>query len=250
MSLIIPKTLDLNVAEFAEIAFPGGGWFVEAGGHDGITQSNTLALDKEKWRGLMIEPSPVSFGELRKNRPEVIAANVALVDSPDVKFLDGTFHSGSPLATAHPALKSRDSAAYGRSGYLSRSWRTMIRALGWKSRTPTTRVKATTLTDLIEEVGISQIDLFVLDVEGLEISVLEGFSFAQKPRAIVIETRSSDAMEINEFLLNKGYFLVANLSNFSRQTHPGWSGDHQDFLWISNSETQILSRVREMSFWS
>ena len=37
----------------------GPGTFVEAGAHDGLTQSNTLLLERIRdWRGLLIEPSP------------------------------------------------------------------------------------------------------------------------------------------------------------------------------------------------
>ena len=36
-----------------------GGFFVEAGAHDGFTQSNTYWLERFRgWRGLLVEPMP------------------------------------------------------------------------------------------------------------------------------------------------------------------------------------------------
>jgi hypothetical protein len=36
-----------------------GGYFVEAGAHDGFTQSNTYLLERRHgWRGLLVEPMP------------------------------------------------------------------------------------------------------------------------------------------------------------------------------------------------
>jgi len=241
-----PKSLERNILEFAELAFPGGGFFVEAGGHDGLKYSNTLALDATKWSGLMIEPSPVSFPLLRKNRPEVLAANVALVGSPDIKFIHGTFHSGSPLASAHPGLMSRDSRAFAGQGIFRRIVQKFAKILRLSVPVPLTQVPATTLTQLLADMKVSAIDLFILDVEGLELSVLEGFTFSLKPRVFVIETRTADAMKISNIMLKNGFVLAANFSNFDPESHPNWSGDHQDFVWIRNSEDQLLSDARNL----
>ncbi len=195
----------------------------------------------------MIEPSPVSFALLRKNRPEVLAANVALVSAPDIKFIKGTFHSGSPMASAHPDLIPRDSRGFSGSGILVRIVQKFATILRLSLPVPLTKVPATTLTQLLGDMKISAIDLFTLDVEGLELSVLEGFTFSPKPRVIVIETRTSDAMKISNIMLKNGFILVANFSNFEAESHPNWSGDHQDFVWISNSDHQLLSHVRNLN---
>jgi hypothetical protein len=39
----------------------------------------------------MIDPSAISFAKLRKNRPEMSAANVALVKSGDIKSIEARF---------------------------------------------------------------------------------------------------------------------------------------------------------------
>ena len=45
------------------------GFYIECGANDGITQSNTLNLVKNKnWRGILIEPSKHSFDLCKENR--------------------------------------------------------------------------------------------------------------------------------------------------------------------------------------
>jgi hypothetical protein len=39
-----------------------GGFFIEAGAHDGVEASNTLYFEKKMgWTGLLVEPNPDSF---------------------------------------------------------------------------------------------------------------------------------------------------------------------------------------------
>lgn len=54
------------------------GFFVDIGANDGITFSNTYALELKGWRGLCIEPHPDVFEQLRRNRTcECICAAAA-----------------------------------------------------------------------------------------------------------------------------------------------------------------------------
>ena len=236
----MPKPLDAVVLEFTKRAFPEGGFYVEAGGHDGIFQSNTHALDKSKWTGLLIEPSPLSYEKLVANRPEALHANVALVETEEITLLKGTFNSGSPMASAHPELLMRDSASFTRKTFIKRVMNKFNKLVGRADAPELVSVPAKTLDNLFSELEITKVDLFSLDVEGLEIQVLNGFSFNPKPRAFIIETRSSDASTLNEIMLANGYVLAANLSNFHTSTHPNWTGDHQDYLWVSCEESAIL----------
>jgi len=53
--------------EWVDVLFPGVGYFVEAGAHDGIGDSQTYRLEQRGWRGLCVEPS-WHFRGLRQNR--------------------------------------------------------------------------------------------------------------------------------------------------------------------------------------
>src|SRR5690606_31382762 len=57
-----------------------GGWFVEAGGHDGYTHSNTYYLERFRgWRGLLVEPAPSLAREARLERTRSTVVQAALV---------------------------------------------------------------------------------------------------------------------------------------------------------------------------
>ena len=45
------------------------GFYIECGANDGVDQSNTWYFEKYKnWNGILIEPIPRIFSELKKNR--------------------------------------------------------------------------------------------------------------------------------------------------------------------------------------
>jgi len=56
------------------------GFFIEAGGFDGFTQSNTDYLERFRgWRGILVEPMPELAALARRNRPEARVLRYALV---------------------------------------------------------------------------------------------------------------------------------------------------------------------------
>ena len=61
-----------KIDQHLEKFFPNkNGYFVELGANDGISQSNTLFLEKYKnYRGVLIEPHPGNFEKCQKNRSE------------------------------------------------------------------------------------------------------------------------------------------------------------------------------------
>jgi len=72
-------------------------------------------------------------------------------------------------------------------------------------------VPAHTAQSIIDEAGNPQIDLFVLDVEGAERSVLEGIDFARaRPRHMLIEARNP--AETAAFLSKHGYGAAERLT--------------------------------------
>src|SRR5215469_15752453 len=56
------------------------GSFIEAGGNDGLSQSNSYWFERFRgWRGLLIEPVPDQARQCRHNRPRAEVINTALV---------------------------------------------------------------------------------------------------------------------------------------------------------------------------
>lgn len=78
------------------------GFFIEAGANDGIKQSNTYFYEIEKgWKGLLVEPNYRQYVECKKNRPNSIVENYALVgDQYNKDFIRGSFDSGPLSLTA------------------------------------------------------------------------------------------------------------------------------------------------------
>ena len=60
-------------------------------------------------------------------------------------------------------------------------------------------VPARTLTSVLDEVGVQEVDFFSLDVEGYELNVLKGLDLKKyRPKYILVEVKSRD--EIDAYL--------------------------------------------------
>ncbi|MEJ1961713.1 MAG: FkbM family methyltransferase [Gammaproteobacteria bacterium] len=191
-----------------------GGTFIEAGANDGIAQSNTYFLERHLgWSGLLVEPVPKYYAMCRRAR-RARTVNYALgrfeKDGEDLEILAGGLMS-LPTAVDDRLLHGRsvqEHAAFGAREYGS-GVPELIR----------TRIRA--LSNLLDEVGIREVDFFSLDVEGFELEVLYGLDFERhRPRYLLIETEQYD--EIAAFLA-PWYTLVEALS-------------HHDFLFRSSSD--------------
>src|ERR1700729_4369556 len=78
----------------AELMPQRGGTFVEAGAHDGYTQSNTYSLERHRgWAGLLIEPIPELRRQCEQRRPSSRVLGTALV-GPDAGENSGTMQFG------------------------------------------------------------------------------------------------------------------------------------------------------------
>lgn len=176
------------------------GFYIDAGAYDGVTQDYTYELEKRNWSGILIEPSVKTFNQCVENRSNKnIFINCALVGDDNIESIRGNF-DGQPTSSVNE--------------------RSMI------------KVPARTLTSILNEYNISNIDLFSLDVEGYEINVLKGLEFDKySPKYILIEMHDNYAGPVKEYLKEKNYELIANITNFNKKDNPNWSGTHNDFLY-------------------
>ncbi len=157
---------------------PGPGVFVEAGAHDGFTQSNTYYLERFRgWRGLLVEPVPELHAKAAARRPRSHVAHAALVGpgfgAPTVTVRFGDLMS--TLAEADPAHAAAGLETAGRAGY-------------------EVEVPARTLGALLDEAGLDRVDLLVLDVEGRELDALAGLDLERTaPGLVLLELLDLDA---------------------------------------------------------
>jgi FkbM family methyltransferase len=177
-----------------------GGFFVEAGGNDGYTQSNTYWLERFRdWRGLLVEPMQELYELCREERPSSTVVRAALVagdyggDTVRMRFADLM----STVAGEHED-----------------PWRThMGNVLGWRDAYDAD-VPARTLSSILDEVGAPEVDLLSLDVEGFEPSVLAGLDLERHaPRWILVEVHDeTTGRPPIEAILGDRYILYERLS--------------------------------------
>ena len=182
------------------------GFFIEAGANDGISQSNTALYEfNYGWRGLLIEPNFIKYQQCKQNRINSIVENYALVSNSYNKLeIEGNFakadYEGSLTAMVY------DKGDWVDDNLLKEKE---------KIKDELISVPAITLTKLLDKHNIQKIDFISLDVEGYEISVLNGLDFKKfTPSFIMIETTTYEERKnfIIEYMKNKNYRVIEQLS--------------------------------------
>lgn len=182
-----------------------GGFFIEVGANDGVTQSNTKRFEQfHGWTGLLIEPSPNLYEKLVKNRPNSKCYPCALGSFEEENtYVTGDF-DGSPMSSiAGERLHRR----------------------------PLVTVLMRSLQSILDETGTTRVNFLSLDVEGFEWNVLRGIDFNRVTFDYLLIELNSHHDEINALLLENGYEMVGNFSNYNLIDNPRWDGTHNDFLY-------------------
>jgi FkbM family methyltransferase len=189
-----------------------GGSYLEIGGADGLTHSNTLALrDVLGWSGVLIEPDPEMFQLLKASRghtDQVIHAAI----SPDGNIGESLLRRAGQLS-ALVGHEGRDSHSQTRAQQES-----------------TTKVSLLALTEIIR--SRPRIDYFSLDVEGAELSILRSIQWNEitPPGLITVEHnyRPVEKEGLKQLLSQNGYVEYFSEHDWLRK------GDlwmrHRDYL--------------------
>ena len=189
------------------------GVFVEAGAHDGLTQSNTALLEfSYGWTGLLVEPIPELAERCRANRPASHVEQAALV-APD--------HDADRIAMTYCNRSSIVAGGRG-SAAADAAWLEACKQLPDQRDVESYEVSvpATTLSRLLERLGSPPVDFMSLDLEGYEAPALRGLDLGRHRPALLLVEISRDRGAVDE-LLEAAYEPVAELSDH-RSESPPW----------------------------
>jgi FkbM family methyltransferase len=173
------------------------GVFVEAGAHDGYTQSNTYFLERYLgWSGVLVEPVPELREKCEKRRPRSRVVGCALVGPGHPP--QATINFGDLMSTLGDANYAEGGLAVtGRAAYAA-------------------TVPAKTLSSVLDEAGVETPDVIVLDLEGHELDALRGLDLDRHaPRFLLIETMDRAKMQPQfDALLGSHFEFAEPVSDF------------------------------------
>jgi len=223
-----------------------GGVIVESGALDGMLFSTSLGFVKGyQWRAVHVEANPDNYAQLVNNRKDAININAGLCS------MDTSLHylSDNIVKEFGVTRHFKDLDANGVTP-VSGFWEFMspsMRERWWSGvtendveRLPATPCRA--LSHLLQLFGITHVNLWILDVEGAESSVLEGFDFkAVRVDVVGIELDGTNGVKdeaCREVLRRNGFIL-------HRRGHPystgGESALGMDNEWWINTEHFTIS---------
>mgnify|MGYP006088975773 FL=1 len=190
------------------------GVFVEIGAFDGITYSNTKAIeDNLNWTGILIEPSPDCFQILSKNRPKTINIGSA-ISSVKSEYLEFYDDAGSLGGFTHILDKC-----------VQKSGRSWVDA--WKINTIPIEVNVDKLSNIFDNNKIKYVDFLSIDVNGAQLEVLETINWDVPIYVISIdfsawgEFGKNMAKKSRELLSSKGFIMDDKLDD--------------DEIWVNNN---------------
>ena len=181
------------------------GFYIELGANDGLKQSNTYHLESRMgWKGILIEPHEPNFQKLLENR----SSKNHFINCACVSFA----YSSQTYRYVYSDLMSiglddendiSDRIDHARQG---------LKFLDQSAINEIFTSTARTLDSILIETGApAEIDFLSLDVEGAELSVLQGINHdSYKFKYILVESRN--ILDLGTYLKSKGYNLLESVS--------------------------------------
>lgn len=169
------------------------GKYIELGALDGILYSNTKFFQESLgWSGVLIEPHPLAFNYLTKNRPNNYLFNDLIsceTEELKFRFFYNRYAAVSGIETTLPEEHYKI--------YFNN-------IVNMYEPQFIANMKPISLTDVIKRTQINHFDLLSLDVEGHEYEVLKSWDFSIPIDIILMETLETTP-EKNELCRNLLY---------------------------------------------
>ena len=159
------------------------GTFVDVGANDPVVGSQTHALERAGWEGVLVEPLPHFAERLRAERSAQV-----------FQFACG------------PSSRHGEHASFYVAGpYSSLRREAMVPEAEVQS---VIDVEIRALDSIIEAACLTHVDFISIDVEGFEVDVLQGFAIPRwRPKLILIEDHVT-GLRKHRYLAAQGYKLV------------------------------------------
>ncbi len=175
------------------------GIYLELGALDGILYSNTKYFeDEHNWSGILIEPHPIKFQLLIKNRPNNFCFNELISNiSTPLHFLYFTEQLTQVSGVVNSLSQHHYDAYFNNNKFIDIPKNTV-------------ELIPTSLSKIINDTGIKHIDFLSLDVEGHEYEVLLSYNFDIQIDVILIEMLGVQPDKDNlcrNILINNGYIF-------------------------------------------
>lgn len=201
----------------ADAGVPGGsphwhcyktnGTFVDVGAHDGVTFSNSYALEVGLgWHGVCVEPLEEVFAALTQARACTAVRAAAFNSSGTAQFqrLSGKAEMLSGIVGTYDALHTQRIMAE-----LNRTDEVSTAAF--------TEVPTATLASLLShpEVGVDHVDVLSVDTENSELAVLQGMDFGAVTVDIIVveDAYATQSWALYDLLQSHG-FVLHNVLDF------------------------------------
>lgn len=184
-----------------------GGIVLESGALDGLTFSSTYLFQNEAdWLAVHVEASPVSFAQLEKNRPDCVNVHAALcVRETEVHYIGPS--SAATSGAVGGVMEFMPPGAldlfWPKDGNGDR------RGIYGGGKAVIYPVLCRRLDSILNSIGLSHVDLWILDVEGAELEVLKTIDLNRVTiDVIAIELDGKNTQkdaDVNTFLIERGY---------------------------------------------
>ncbi|MBC7835319.1 MAG: FkbM family methyltransferase [Phycisphaerales bacterium] len=197
------------------------GFYIEVGAFDGYTLSVTYPFESMGWTGLLVEAIPERFQACaaRRARSRVVHAAVS--------------KRGSSGTTRFSLVEGGEENQM--LSYLSTNdpHRDLLKDRGERERSVT--VPLTTMDALLGELAPGTIDFAVIDVEGGEPDLLDGFDLKKhQPRVLLIEDLSEGKDEgVGQTVGASGYVMAGRVG--------------RNNVFVRREEAGLLKRARELT---
>jgi FkbM family methyltransferase len=176
------------------------GVFFEVGAHDGVTFSNTWALERRfGWTGIAVEPSPAAYALLRRNRGCTVVHGCISAAAGTARFLD----------IEGPAAMLSGLVAHYDPRHLARIDRE-LEAGGGRRRE--VEVPCFTVAGLAAAHGLRRIDYLSIDTEGGELEILQSIDFAALDVNLISVENNYGDPRFRRLLARAGFRLAARLA--------------------------------------